>query len=231
MNQKSLQPAFVLHRRDYRDTSLIIELFTLHDGRVSVIAKGAKRTKSPLRNSLQMFQPILIARTGKNELQTLTQVEMQTPLMPIAGRYLAWAFYLNELLFRLLGKHDPYPELFHHYQNLLQSLVDNKADEKKLRLFEYTLLNELGYGLQLTTDNNEQALQDDAYYNFLPHQAPVKTSLTDNTHFIYPGSSLLAIQQQRFDDETVLQDAKRLLRHALLQLLGDKPLKSRELLI
>lgn len=226
-----LQPAFILHRRNYRDTSLILELFTLESGRISVIAKGAKRNKSPLRNSLQMFQPILVAYCGKNDLQTLTQIELQTPLINIKGKYLAWAFYLNELLFRLLQKHDPYPNLFHRYQQVLEAFTNNMANEQHLRIFEYDLLNELGYGLQLSNDIEGNLIEQKSYYHCSPQQAPVKTLLNDQQQNIYMGSSLLALQQRNLNNEIFLRDSKRLLRQSLLPLLGEKPLKSRELLI
>ena len=231
MNATPLQPAFILHRRNYRDTSLILELFTLEEGRLSVIAKGAKRNKSPLRNSLQMFQPILVAYSGKSELQTLVQIELQTPLANIKEQYLAWAFYLNELLFRLLQKHDPYPDLFQQYQKTITLLASNIVNEEHLRIFEYDLLNELGYGLQLTTDGEGNLIEPQSYYHCLPQQAPIKTNFNDQQQNIYLGNSLLALQQKNLTDTTALRDSKNLLRQALLPLLGEKPLKSRELLI
>lgn len=227
----TLQPAFVLHRRPYRDTSLLIEFFTLNNGRINTIAKGAKRSKSPLRSSLQSFQPLLIACRGKRELQTLTQVELQSPFANINGTYLAWAFYTNELLFRLLAKQDPYPKLFNHYTQLLRNLAENIVTEKHLRLFEYDLLTELGYGLQLHHDTNQQALDMHSYYHVIPQQSPQKTNITATNAQIYPGSSLLALQSRKLTQQHVLADIKRLLRQALQNLLGDKPLKSRELLI
>lgn len=231
MSPLPLQPAFILHRRNYRDTSLILELFTLEEGRLSVIAKGAKRIKSPLHSGLQMFQPILVAYNGKNELQTLTQIELQTPLANIRGKYLAWAFYLNELLFRLLQKHDPYPRLFDHYQQTLTLLSNNVAEQQHLRIFEYDLLNELGYGLHLTTDIDGNPIERKNYYHCLPQQAPIKTIFNEQKKNIYIGNSLFALQEKNLNDETALRDSKHLLRHALLSLLGEKPLKSRELLL
>ncbi len=230
-NTFALQPAIVLHRRPYRDTSLLIEFFTLNNGRISTIAKGAKRSRSRLHSSLQSFQPLLIAYRGKRELQTLTQVELQSPCTHINGVYLIWAFYINELLFRLLAKQDPYPQLFNHYMQLLRSLAENTVTEKHLRLFEYDLLTELGYGLQLHHDTNQQALDANSYYHVTPQQAPQKINITVSNAQIYPGSSLLALRSRKLTEENALTDAKRLLRQALQYLLGDQPVKSRELLI
>ena len=227
----ALQPAFILHRRAYRDTSLLIEFFTLNNGRISTIAKGAKRSKSSLRSSLQSFQPLLITCRGKRELQTLTQVELQSPFANIHGGYLAWAFYTNELLFRLLERQEPYPQLFNHYTQLLRNLAENTITEQSLRLFECDLLTELGYGLQLHHDTNHQALDANSYYLVIPQQAPQRTNAALVNKRIYRGSSLLALRARNLTQQPALADAKRLLRDALQHLLGDKPLKSRELLI
>ncbi len=224
-------PAFVLHRRAYRDTSLILELFTQSEGRISVVAKGAKRATSPLKQSGQLFQPLLISWRGKHELLTLTQADCEHYFMPLPPNYLAWGFYANELLYRLLGKQDPYPKLFSNYQQLIFELSCNRGNEKLLRLFERELLVELGYGLHLTHEaNTHQAIDVTAYYHFIPSQGAVKSKAQDNTRYTFKGKSLVALARGDLDDIEILADAKRLLRFALSHLLGDKPLKSRELL-
>jgi len=181
VNPVHLEPAFMLHHRAYRNTSLIVDLFTLHHGWISAVAKGVKSTKSPLRNNLQTFQPLLVSWCGRGEMVTLTQVEIDTPMRSIQNDYLAWGFYINELLYKLLEKHDPCPQLFSHYQNLLLELAHATATEKHLRLFEQNLLAELGYGLQLETSIDTR-------------------------------------------------ETKRLLRGAIQNLLGNKTLRSRELI-
>lgn len=227
---EQIQTAFVLHRRDYRDTSQIIELFTQHDGRVSVVAKGCKRPKSPLKTSLQMFQPLLVNWYGKHELQTLTHVELDKPFNAIKGKYLAWAFYVNELLYRLLHKHEPYPHVFQHYRTLLEKIIAHNATEADLRLFEYDLLTRIGYGLHLESDQNHHPLNASLHYHLEPAQSPVKTSFTEGKH-VYLGGDLIALAQKSLLTPTQLKATKRLLRHALQDLLGDKPIKSRELVL
>ena len=231
MNQGQCVPAFILHRRAYRDTSLLLELFTQTEGRISVIAKGAKRPKSPLKNGIQLFQPVLVSWQGKHDLLTLTQTDSEHFFSPLPDHYLAWGFYLNELLYRLLGKHDPYPDLFIHYQQLIFELSCNRGSEKLLRLFERELLTQLGYGLQLTHEANTQAPIDRAaYYHFLPSEGAVRTHAINNTHYTFKGHSLVSLAKGELDEPETLHDAKRLLRFVLTTLLGDKPLKSRELL-
>jgi DNA repair protein RecO (recombination protein O) len=224
----ALQAAFVLHRRNYRDTSQIIELFTASAGRISVVAKGAKRRKSPLHTSLQMFQPLLVSWQGKHELQTLVHAELQQPFAMVSGKYLAWAFYLNELLFRLLQKHEPYPFLFDHYQRLLQQITQQDVTEKALRYFELDLLQRMGYALNLTHDDHNAPLETSCYYHCQPGQNPLKIQYKAESRQHYSGAMLLALAEQNLNGEQ-LKQAKHLLRQALASLLGDKPLKSREL--
>lgn len=226
----SVQAAFVLHRRNYRDSSQIIELFTHQSGRISVVAKGAKRNKSPLRTSLHMFQPLLVNWQGKHELMTLTHAELQESYSQINGKFLAWAFYVNELLFRLLHKHEPYPYLYQKYQDLIQLITQQIATEADLRIFECELLERMGYGLHLDQDHNDKALQSDQFYFFEANQIPVVTTFHEGKH-VYLGEHLIALQQKKLTTAAQLKAAKRLLRNALQQLLGDKPLKSRELLL
>lgn len=224
-----LDAAFVLHRRDYRDTSQIIELFTEKSGRISVIAKGAKRAKSPLKTCLQMFQPLLVSWKGKNELMTLIHAELQKPFTMVSGQWLAWAFYLNELLYRLLGKHEAYPIIFTHYQRLLERISQRNLCAADLRYFEKDLLNQLGYGLHLHKDSDNQVLKSDSYYLMEPLHTPSKTQFSEAKH-VYAGKSLLALAKHELNDLQSLKDSKRLLRFALQELIGDKPFKSGELL-
>ena len=231
VNLVQLEPAFLLHSRAYRNTSMIVDLFCLHHGWISAVAKGVKSTKSSMRNNLQAFQPLLISWYGRNELVTLTQAEIDTPFPSIKADYLAWGFYLNELLYRLLGKHDPQPQLFADYQNILLALCNETASEKHLRYFECNLLANLGYGLQLATETNTRCpLEPDTDYHYSFDHGPRRQEIkSSNPLNIFKGSSLLALHERRLDDTQILSDAKRLLRGAIHSLLGDRPLRSREL--
>jgi DNA repair protein RecO (recombination protein O) len=232
MNPVHLEPAFLLHSRAYRNSSLIVDLFTLHHGWISAVAKGIKSAKSPLRNNLQTFQPLLVSWCGRGEMVTITQVEIETPFAVINNEQLAWGFYLNELMYRLLEKHDPHAQLFSDYQNLLLELSQATATEKHLRLFERNLLARLGYGLQLTIETNStHAIQPDVdYYYSYDHGPSLRAADLSNTQNCYTGKSLLALADGQLDDMIILKDAKRLLRGAIQNLLGNKPLRSRELL-
>ena len=232
MNKQNLQLGFVLHRRSYRDTSLLIDLFTETTGRITVIAKGAKRPKSPLRHALQMFQPLYIDWVGKGELLTLRTAEINQPLPQIPAEYIAWGFYLNELLYRLLGKHEALPTLFTLYRNLLHKLTNKNVTEIDLRYFEKELLSNLGYGLSLEHDaTSHEALQADSFYLFDPEFGLTLTRFSETNNKIFSGSHLLALANNELKNKEDCLSAKKLLRHAINHLLNYRPLKSREMII
>lgn len=235
LNTAQLQPAYILHTRPYRDTSLLIDAFTASQGRVNLIAKGARGIhgkKSRFRGSLQAFVPLLISWRGKTDLMNLLNAEPSYISFPhLTGKLLVCGLYLNELLIRLLYRYDPYPQLFEAYQTALCSLSDNPPIA--LRLFEKKLLAELGYALYLNKDSlTNQALLPHQAYQFIPSQGLV-VCLNESVYkqSIFSGASLLAIHHESWDTPTHLLDAKRLFRLAINHLLEGKTIRSRELLI
>jgi DNA repair protein RecO (recombination protein O) len=226
-----MQQAYVLHTRLYRDTSLLVEFFAEELGRLTAVARGARGQKSPFRGVLQPFNRLLIDTVGKHELQTLRQAEPVAPVQPLKQQALFCGFYLNELLMRVLIRHDPYPELFHAYANTLVKLGDHNP-QTILRIFEKKLLRELGYGLQVSHEYQTQNLvRPDQWYYYDPEQGVTKmTHQQQQSHgHIFVGQSLLDLAQEQWGDANSLHDAKRLMRLALAPWLGNKPLKSREL--
>ena len=223
---------YVLHARPYQETSLLLELFTLEQGRISAIAKGAKRPKSKARGLLQPFSPLLLLCVGRGELLTLTQVDAARVPYPLRGRRLISAFYVNELLVRLLNRWDTHPALFLNYQETLSQLAIGACEQKTLRLFEKNLLQALGYGLPLLT---RIKIDPEQYYFFDPEQGPIhaenhRLSVNNIHHRSFKGSSLLNLEQDILEDPRTLLDAKNILRQALSVRLGAKPLESRRLL-
>ena len=226
-----LAPGFVLHARPYRETSALVELFTFEHGRVAVVARGARGPKSRLRAELQPFRPLLLSWQSRSELGSLTGAESEHAAPLIGGLALYAAFYLNELLLRLLVRHDPHPVLYRDYVDALQRLEEGAPVETVLRRFEHRLLEALGYALVLDRDvRTGEALDPDSHYDYQLEQGPTRVAADTGMGFVFAGSSLLAISAGRFDDAQVLRDAKRLMRAALKLYLGDKPLKTRELL-
>src|SRR6202140_3132117 len=144
------QPAFFRHRYPYRETSLIVEAFTVDHGRVAMVARGAKRPRSELRGVLQAFQPLSVSWAGAGELKTLTRAEWRGGLPLVPGAALLCGFYLNELLLKMLPREDPHPQLFREYQSTLSKLAGGAEQAPVLRQFEVQLLAQLGYALPLT---------------------------------------------------------------------------------
>ncbi len=227
------QPAYLLHSRPYRESSLLLECFTQDHGRITAIIKGARGPRSKYRGILQLFKPILLSWRAKTELYTITQIEpsevMQVNLL---GQALFNGFYLNELLMRLLHKHDPFPTLFQHYQTAITELSQNNTHEIALRIFEKNLLSCLGYGLSLQQEaefNSE--IRGESNYIFEIERGFIKMQLAQiNNPFIFRGQSLLDFHNDHLTDKQSLYDAKRLMRMVLGNLLGDKPLQTRQML-
>jgi DNA repair protein RecO (recombination protein O) len=224
-----LQPAFILHTRAYRDTSLLIEFFTKDEGRIAAVAKGARSARSPWRGLLLPGMPLLITCKGKHELLTLTQAEPNgTPLL-LQGHALFSQFYLNELLSHVLQRHDAHPHLYELYQYTLQQLTSAENIEIPLRIFELELVRELGYGVNLYHETaTHQAVQAEQWYHFSMTEGVVAAQAQQGT---YLGSTLLALSNNQLSQASaeILRDAKRLTRQMIDYLLDGKELCSREL--
>ncbi len=228
----TLHPSFILHSRPYRESSLLLDVFTKDYGRISLIARGVKKSRSALRPLLQAFYPLLLSWQGKSELMTLVQAECNELPLQLHHDCLLSGFYLNELLVRLLQKHDPHPDLFSLYHSTLLKLQGNELQQKYLRIFEKNLLTELGYGIQLeTTVPGNKPILPDAYYHFQHEQGFRSCDSSDDiSHpMVFLGKRLQAFANEEFPDEETLRDAKRLMRMALARLLGHAELQSRKL--
>lgn len=228
-----LQPAYVLHTRPYRDTSMLVDLLTQEHGRVALVAKGVRTEKSRRRALLNPFAGLLASFQGRGGLKLLTAVEPHGPAATLHGAALYCGFYINELLLRLLAEHDPHPYVFKNYQTTLVALSRDNQLEPWLRRFELSVLEELGYGVNLVADATHGApLQADAVYQFESEhgftQVPLGTPSAGASSLFF-GRDLLAIASDNFSDAQTRQAAKRLTRAALQPLLGSRPLKSREL--
>lgn len=227
----TLQPAYILHHRPYRDTSALLELWTRDFGRVGVVARGARAASSQLRGILQPFRPLLVSWTGKGELKTLTGAEGSGLVPALSGRALLSGFYVNELLLRMVQRQDPHVELFDTYEAALQGLARAGQEEQSLRVFERDLLQALGYGLVLDAEaGTGRAVEPTKEYRFQLEQGLVPADATGQQGGIrISGRSLLSLARGDLRDAESLGDAKRLMRAALAFYLGDRPLKSREL--
>ena len=234
--------AWILHTRPWRETSLIVELFTAEAGRVGVVARGARRPRRGGR-VLEPFVALDCELRGRGELRTLARHEV-AQRVALAGDALYAGFYLNELVVRLLQREDAHPRLFEVYEGALGvlSLLPRGREaqvalEPVLRRFEFALLDELGYGLPLDVDLSGAPVDPARTYlvqpdsGVLPPTDAVAEGVSTETALQLTGADLLAIAAGRLDSASVLRAAKRLARAALAPHLGPRPLASRALFV
>ena len=230
MKRVELEPAFVLHNRAYRETSLIVEVFGRDTGRFGLVAKGVRRPKSALRGILQPFHPLLLSWSGSGELGLLTGAEPDGYMRPLAGQALFSGLYINELLMRLMHRHDAHPELFHYYRVAIESLNQAKAIEAVLRIFEKQMLESIGYGLVLDRDvDSGEPIHGDCVYRYRMDHGPTSLEIRDGDGVRVAGETLLSLARENLESERALDEAKQLMRVVLRRYLGDKPLATRSL--
>lgn len=226
----ALHPCFILHQRHYRETSLILEVFSRDNGKLSLVARGAKKRNASTRPLMQINQKLNIAWTIRGEMGTLTAIEAAGTNYNLSGGRLIASFYMNELLTRLLHKYEPHPELFDAYENTLTLLQQPLNEETILRVFEIQLLQSLGYGLVLDHDvNTGMPIAQNQFYYYQIDFGPTASSPRDRESVKISGETLLALAQKTIQEPLQLQEAKQLTRRILKNHLGAKPLASRKL--
>lgn len=230
---RPLQPGFVLHTRPYRETSLLLELFTREHGRLAAVARGARGRRPRWGSALRAFGELGLAWHGRGELASLGAAEPLGPWPRPSGRRLACGLYLNEVLMRLLRRDDPHPELFDSYREAVRALAEGSASEAVvLRVFERDLLAAAGYGLQLLQDATGQPLDPVGWYCYRPEHGPVPWEASAGRAEPGPrlrGAALLALAAGCPDADAARGELRALTRAALQPHLGERPLKSREL--
>ncbi len=236
-----LQPAYVLHKHPFQNTSLLVDFFTIDYGRVRGVAKGARSAKSKYRSLLQLFHPLLVSFSGKGEMKTVIGIESGHAAISLEGQRLFSGLYINELLTRLLLNHVEHKLLYKNYQDALISLQGDENMEVVLRRFELALLSELGYGINLLSDcRSHEPILTEKSYRFTPdigfelsqeNTAGSENSDGSGTTRLFLGEHIQAIQQLQFDEPESARAAKRLLRLALSAHLGERPLMSRSLFL
>ena len=224
------QPAYVLHTYPYRETSLIVEVFSRDFGRLPLMARGARRPKSAVRGLLLSFQPLSLSWFGKGELRTLHSAEWQGGQPLLQGTALICGFYLNELLLKLLHRDDPHEQLFLYYQETLQELARRTDYAAVLRRFEMNLLKELGYALTLDHDaDSGAAIEPDMPYRYVFERGPVRQKTGQNGVELL-GKTLLDMADDDYGDPVTLQQSKALMRALINHYLGEDTLHTRQIL-
>ncbi|VUD56510.1 DNA repair protein RecO [Thalassocella blandensis] len=236
--------SYLLHCRKYTDSRVILDLLTSDFGLVSGVFR--LKTKKKITTAVPSFTPLLVSWGRGQALKTITDVEPVGPGCKLSGITLFAAMYVNELMLRLLAAEDSSADVLSLYQGVLLELehlaLSGQSQlahiEVPLRKFELMLLANLGYGISFSSDAFDQTIEEHLFYRLDCEQGfvPVLTSddagvLSSPTKMkvVFEGKTILSMAINDFSDLMVRREAKTISRMLLKPLLGDKPLKSREL--
>jgi DNA repair protein RecO (recombination protein O) len=227
------EAAFILHQYPWKETSLVLEAFSRHWGRIALVARGARRPASALRGVLRAFEPLELAWFGRAELRTLHGAERVGGFPFLRGTALMCGFYLNELIMRLVPRDDPHERLYLAYEATLRRLGECGDAEPALRGFEKYLLQELGYALPLAVEADTGApVEAGAWYHYAIERGPIQATGVEpaENRLELRGKTLLDLVADDYSDPLTLQQSKLLMRMLVTHYLGDRPLHSRQLL-
>lgn len=230
-NKQQDEIAFVLHSYPFRETSLILDVFSRAHGRLAIVARGARRPKSSLRGLLMNFQPVLLSWFGKGEVRTLHSAQWQGGQPYLQGTALMCGFYLNELMINMLARDDAHEQLFDYYRATLYRLAHETDHAATLRCFEKHLLQELGYALVLEHEAGSTIpLRVDAQYRYALDHGPVMDEGGARVGVPVAGKTLLDMDVDDYTDVVTAQQSKQLMRVLLNHHLGGKALHTRALI-
>lgn len=225
--------AYILHKRPFRDSSQILDVFTREHGRLSLMSRGSRGAKSKTGSALQIFRPLLLSWQGRGEMPFLNNAEIADLRAPsLSGKPLLSAMYINELLVYLLHKNDVHADVFDRYHACLYALDSAANIEITLRMFEKDLLQYLGFGINLVSDaDTGQAVEAGRHYAYFFEHGPVSCDGNRHTRAnpVVSGESLIAFEQNQLEIGSQSNEIKALMRYILSAHLGHKKLKSREL--
>lgn len=225
------QPAFILHRRPFRDSSQLLDIVTRDFGKIALVARGSRSSKSRLAGILRPFLPLNVSWVARGDLGTMTGAEAAGAPKGIHGDAMLSAFYVNELLINFLHRHDPQPEIYALYADVISALASTADIAACLRSFEIELLGLLGYAVSFRDHSApENQLDPEQHYSYRHDQGPVAVARSDGP-MVFSGAMLRSIEAQEFDRVDVLRAANRLLREIINHHLGGKVLNSRKVLL
>lgn len=232
------QPAVVLRTRAWSESSWIVDFLTPGYGRVTGIAKGARRLKSRTRPHLMPFRHLEIGWSGKGELPTVTAVEPTRKAFNLRGENLLCGWYMNELVLRLLPRMDAHAALFEQYGDALESLDDEHNAQAVLRWFELNLLQQTGYGLVLDAEiTTGSVIEPGQKYRYIVDRGPVFENVVAERERVsrvggvaVRGETLLALDSGDLSQSRTRNEARELLRAVIDRQLDGRPLRTRRAL-
>lgn len=228
------EPAYVLHTRPWRETSMLVDVLSAHHGRLGLLARGVRGPKKqPMRAALQPMQLIRVDAVQRGELAQLRSAEALDAAPRLAGEAMLAGFYVNELVLRLVPREDPQPRLFDAYGLMRTRLGASESLAWTLRRFERDLLDAMGSGFDLEHDGDGDPIDPAARYRLDPEHGP-RRLYSDRGHDdradSATGRALLALARDTAPETEDLAGLRRVLRVVLMHHLGGRGLKSWDLL-
>ena len=225
MSQSNNDNCFLLHQRSYGETSIIADVFTQKSGKISFIAKGAKKPKSKFFGYLVPFQKLKITFSGRSELKTLTSIDRDLATNSNTFSKVSYSLlYINELLMKLLPKDAKHEELFVLYDEFLKKINKNNNLEISLRHFELDLLDMLGYGFDYDSEiDSNEPIEAELSYVFVSQRGFRKSNSSS-----FKGKDILSIKKRKLED-VPLKYLKEITTKAIGICLEGKDLTSRKI--
>ena len=225
MSQSNNDNCFLLHQRSYGETSIIADVFTQKSGKISFIAKGAKKPKSKFFGYLVPFQKLKITYSGRSELKTLTSIDRDLASNSNTFSKVSYSLlYINELLMKLLPKDAKHEELFVLYDEFLKKIKKNNNLEISLRHFELDLLDMLGYGFDYDSEiDSNEPIEAELSYVFVSQRGFRKSNSSS-----FKGKDILSIKKRKLED-VPLKYVKEITTKAISICLEGKDLTSRKI--
>lgn len=222
------QHCWILHRRPWRESSLLLELFSLEHGRVGLVARGLRAERSPWRGLGEPFQPLEAGWTRRGELGSLTALEAAGARVGLIGRALWCGLYANELILSLIGRDEPVPALLAAYAELLERLPDDRQQGDALRRFELALLDGLGVAPDFAlAAGHGEPIHPDGHYRLEPESGFVPVSASGRG--VYSGRAILELAGVGASDADCRRQGRDITRTLIDHQLGGRILKTREL--
>ena len=224
-------PCYILHQRPYRETSAILEVLSMEHGRFSLVAKGIKRKKSKYAGIVRLYQRLQLGWQGKGELKNLIFAEPDGLNISLTGNSLIAAFYLNELVIKLLHRHESHTELFSAYDKAIYNLFDGNIDiQVILRIFEKKFLEGIGYGLIFDHDVNENIpIDNEKTYYYQADNGPQLKKPGNSDYIKVSGKTLTELDNEIINASQNLLEAKHLMRYIISKHLNGSPMLSRNI--
>ena len=222
------EPVFVLRQRQFQNSSILVELLGKNFGRISALAKGAKRKNSKYKGLLRPFNMMLVQLGGKGELKNIIYIEPTKKNYKLVSSALYCGMYMNEISLKLIGKSEGSGDFFHSYESTLKILAAGKVADLALRYFEYELLKEIGFGLDLLHDFDGEKISFDSYY--IPAAGKGLVKVEKNKSGAVSGECLYNFSHRMTVKQHALRSLKYLMRFMLNQALAGRQIKSRAIL-